>query len=180
MSKILDFSTAAEATASQGSTLVRPGTIDKFTVEKVEIKEVGEGENAKDVANISFTSASGSLRESFFITQNALPRIKHLLSQFLRKPFETQMSYDQLVATLNGLVGTSAYLRVFGKLNADKGTVYPNLPFGGFAAQNEEELVWTPKEQAQLLDLQQVFDNYKPKKEGEETPAPVDSAVSPF
>jgi hypothetical protein len=179
MSKVLDFSTAAEATASQGSTLVRPGTIDKFTVEKVEIKTVGEGDNAKDVANVTFTSASGNLRESFFITQNALPRIKHLLSQFLRKPFETQMTYDQLVATLNGLVGTSAYLRVTGKLNTDKGTVYPNLPFGGFAAQSAEELSWTPKEQAQLVELQQVFDNYKPKKEGEETATPVDT-VSPF
>ena len=168
MSKILDFSTAAEATASQGSTLVRPGTIDKFTVEKVEIKTVGEGDNAKDVANVTFSSASGNLRESFFITQNALPRIKHLLSQFLRKPFETQMTYDQLVATLNGLEGTSAYLRVFGKLNTDKGTVYPNLPFGGFAGQTAEELTWSAKEQAQLVDLQNTFDNYKPKKEGED------------
>jgi hypothetical protein len=178
MSKVLDFSTAAEAVASQTS-LVRPGTIDKFTVEKLEIKSVGEGDNAKDVANVTFTSASGNLRESFFITQAALPRIKHLLSQFLRKPFETQMSYDQLVATLNGLVGTSAYLRVTGKLNTDKGTVYPNLPYGGFAAQSAEELSWTPKEQAQLVELQQVFDNYKPKKEGEETATPVDT-VSPF
>lgn len=168
MNKVLDFSTAAEATASQGSTLVRPGTIDKFTVEKVEVKTVGEGDNAKDVANVTFTSASGTLRESFFITQNALPRIKHLLSQFLRKPFETQMTYDQLIATLNGLVNTSAYLRVFGKLNTDKGTVYPNLPYGGFAGQSAEELVWSPKEQAQLKDLQETFDNYKPKKEGEE------------
>jgi hypothetical protein len=180
MSKVLDFSTATEAVASQGSTLVRPGTIDKFTVEKLEIKSVGEGDNAKDVANVTFTSASGNLRESFFITQAALPRIKHLLSQFLRKPFETQMSYDQLVATLNGLVNTSAYLRVTGKLNTDKGTVYPNLPYGGFAAQSAEELSWTPKEQAQLVELQQVFDNYKPKKEGEETATPVDSTVSPF
>jgi len=179
MSKVLDFSTATEAVASQGSTLARPGTIDKFTVEKVEIKEVGTGDSAKDVANISFTSASGNLRESFFITQAALPRIKHFLSQFLRKPFETQMTYEQLVATLESTVGQSAYLRVFGKLNTDKGTVFPNLPFGGFAAQTEEELSWSAKEQAQLVELQQVFDNYKPKKEGEETATPAD-ATSPF
>jgi hypothetical protein len=179
MSKVLDFSTATEAVASQGSTLARPGTIDKFTVEKVEIKEVGTGDSAKDVANVSFTSASGNLRESFFITQAALPRIKHLLSQFLRKPFETQMTYEQLVATLEGTVGQSAYLRVFGRLNTEKGTVYPNLPFGGFAAQTEEELSWSAKEQAQLVELQQVFDNYKPKKEGEETAAPADT-TSPF
>lgn len=166
MSKIFDFSTAPEATASQGSTLVRPGTIDKFTVEKVEITADVEGKT--DNAKITFSSASGNFNHTFYITQGALPRINHLLSQFLRKSNSGQASFEQIVNALKSLEGTSAYLRVFGKLNTDKGTVYPDLPFGGFAAQTAEELTWSAKEQTQLVDLQNTFDNYKPKKEGED------------
>jgi hypothetical protein len=178
----LDFTNAVESEGSKNKAL-RPGTIALFTLESAEITESTTG---TPQLHCKFTSEEGNFQKWFVLrgkdassTDKVLARVKGLIKAFLDVDLTGQVDGPTFMKYITALSGTKAYMRIKGILNEDKGVVYPEIPYYGFASPTKESLSWSSKELEEINKLQEIFDNYKPKKEGEETATPVD-AVSPF
>ena len=176
----LDFTNAVE---TESNKVLRPGTITLFTLESAEITQ-SQGGNPQ--LHCKFTSDEGNFQNWFALkgkdagtTDKVLIRVKTLLKAFLDVEVTGQIDGPTFMKYVTALAGKKAYMRIKGKLSEDKGVVYPDLPFFGFASSNEASLTWSSKEMAEITAHQEIFDNYKPKKEGEEAAAPADT-TSPF
>lgn len=168
----LDFTNVEEAKGS-GNSLVRPGTIDTFKVEEAAVETVSD----KPALKVKFTGKAGTLNETFWLqgsdaekTAKMLGRVKHLIHVFTGQEITGAVDSVTFTRYINQTVGKTAYLRVSGKINSDKGVVYPVLPFAKFAGNTAEELSWNSKEQADIANYQDIFDNYKKEPKTEENP----------
>jgi hypothetical protein len=126
----MNFSNVKEAT---GGEMVLPGTKAIFTIESV---EHGTSTNGKDYLLVNFTSEAGSFKHYFYLVDGALSRIQHLWKHSHGgNELSGEVSIEGLIA---GLKGKRVALKVTGRIG-NNGKTYPDLPFGGFAADATEE-----------------------------------------
>jgi hypothetical protein len=178
----LDFTNAVE-TESGKNKVIRPGTIALFSIESAEITQSSGG---TPQLHCKFTSEDGNFQTWFVLkgkdagsTDKVLARVKTLLKAFLNVDVTGQIDGPTFMKYVSALADSKAYMRVKGKLNEERGVVYPELPYYGFASSDKDSLTWGTKELVEIRELQERFDNYKPKKEGEEAVTPTDT-TSPF
>ena len=128
MSNVMNFTGVEE---SAGSKYLVPG------VHEVKITKTEFGESTTKQTpfmKVFFEDGDGAtMNESFYMSQGALPRIQHLVSNFTT----SKLTGDVTSASLNALlVGKRARLLVDGEktFNKDgKVVTYTRLRFGGFA-----------------------------------------------
>lgn len=128
MSNVLNFTGVEEGL---GNTYLEPG------VHEVKIAKTEEGASTQKgtaYLRVYFENDRGAgHHEDFYLTKGALPRIQHLVSQFVGKP----LAGDVTIASLNAmLVGKKARILLDGEKTFNKeGKVvtYGRLRFAGFA-----------------------------------------------
>jgi hypothetical protein len=170
----LDFTNAVETENSKNK-VIRPGTITLFTIESA---EVTTSQGGTPQLHCKFTSEEGDFQTWFVLkgkdagtTDKVLARVKTLLKAYLNVDVTGQIDGQTFMKYVTALVGSKAYMRIKGKLNEEKGVVYPDLPYFAFASSDKDALTWGTKELLEIKELQERFDNYKPKKDGEEAAA---------
>lgn len=135
----LDFTEVEEA---EGSNMTVPGTIAKFKITEGEF--VSSKEKGTPGLRFTFTEQEGSsFGHSFWLTAKALGRIKHLVKHAAKAELSGTLTPAQIIAMVKGKI---VPLKVTAQINHEQGRVYPDLPFGGFAADTVEELSFTAKE----------------------------------
>ena len=135
----MDFNNVNEAS---GGDMIKPGHKGVFTISKVEDTA---NSNGKQYLAVTFDSPDGGLRHSFYTSQAALPRIKHLWSKATQSELEGNVTEQQIIT---GLTGKSVGLKITGRIG-NNGKTYPDLSFGGFAClpADIDSLEFTKKEQ---------------------------------
>ena len=135
----LDFDGVEEA---QGSNMTMPGTIGMFTISDC----VYAPSKDKGTPGLKFTfdSADGSsFTHTFWLTGKALSRLQHLAKHALNTSLSGKIQTSQLVVSFKG---KKVALKVTAQINESNGRVYPDLPFGGFAADKVEDLKFNGRE----------------------------------
>jgi hypothetical protein len=130
-----------------GRPMTSPGTIAVFEISKIEFKL--SKEKNSPYAELEFTEEGGAtgFRESFYLTEKALPRLQHVAINFMGAKLAGDLTEEQIVAKLSKKRGG---LKVGGRVSSN-GKGYPSLAFGGFAkpAGQVGELSFTAAEEAQ-------------------------------
>lgn len=151
MSQVINFSGVEEA---KGGGMVKFGTIGVFKVKA--IKFGTSPDKGTPYVEPEFVNADGeSFRESFYLTDKALPKLQHLIVAATGNKAPDQLSYQQLEAML---MNKKVALKVHGNHVPAKGAVYPTLGFGGFAKPEDKlaELVFTASEQQEHERFAQI------------------------
>ena len=144
---VLNFNGVQEA---QGGDMVLPGTKAIFTVAEVESGE--SSQKGTPFLKVKFVANDGaSFTHSFYLVEKALSRLQHLWKHtHAGQELSGNVSIEALVT---GLKGKKVALKVTGRIGSN-GKTYPDLSFGGFAADPTEEglksLEFTASEQADI------------------------------
>lgn len=131
--------------AEEGKGFTSPGTIDIFTISKVEFKQK---DNGKEVFEVTFERKEDSFREYFYLTEKAAERFVYLYN----KVMGTENLPESEQGIITALTGKTIGLKVIGSVNEQSGKGYPCLPFAGFARPSEllGELVFSNNEKGKI------------------------------
>lgn len=161
-----------------------PGTIGVFIMSKI---EYGEAKNDKKTPfmRVTFTGEErednpASLTQfphDFFLSAGALTRVQYMKEKLTGEKFtDTFTSTESLMAKMKATFeGKRIALKVTGKINPDKGTGFPDIPFGGFAAKADDWyadnsiLKLTPQEKAVSEDVLAAMNRSSSAKADKET-----------
>jgi len=131
--------------AEEGKGFTAPGTIDVFTVEKIEFKTK---DNGNEYFETTFARKEDSFREYFYLTEKAAERFVYLYEKMIG----TATLPESEAGIISALTGKSIALKVIGSVNQQTGKGYPGLPYSGFARPVAEigELSFTNSEKGKI------------------------------
>lgn len=112
--------------AEEGKGFTPPGTIDVFTIEKIEFKQK---DNGNEFFETTFARKEDSFREYFYLTEKAAERFVYLYNKIIG----TESLPESEAGIISALTGKSIALKVIGSVNQMTGKGYPGLPYSGFA-----------------------------------------------